>query len=155
MVRRDGKYRRWVVCCAALQAAAFVPLLVGALLGAIPVVLVFTVATVYWAAGMASGAAWNAWVETLVPQRLQARYFARRSLVGQWGVMAGFVRGRRWCCRRLPAVATPCGPSPCCFWWRPWPASFRLISCDGTRAHAPGEPAQPAAAVEAHGLAGP
>ena len=34
-----------------------------------------------------------AWVETLVPQRLQARYFARRSLVGQWGVMAGFVLG--------------------------------------------------------------
>ena len=56
-------------------------------------VLVFAVATIYWAAGMASGAAWNAWVETLVPQRLQARYFARRSLVGQWGVMAGFVLG--------------------------------------------------------------
>ena len=42
---------------------------------------------------MASGAAWNAWVETLVPQRLQARYFARRALVSQWGVMAGFVVG--------------------------------------------------------------
>ena len=93
MVRRDGAYRRWVVCCAAMQAAAFVPLLIGALLGVIPVLLVFAVAAVYWAAGMASGAAWFAWVETLVPQRLQARYFARRSLVGQWGVMAGFVLG--------------------------------------------------------------
>ena len=93
MVRGTGSYRRWVVCCAAIQAAAFVPLLVGALWGFIPVVAVFGLATVYWAGGMASGAAWNAWVETLVPQRLQARYFARRALVSQWGVMAGFVVG--------------------------------------------------------------
>jgi MFS family permease len=93
MVRRHRSYRRWVVCCAAIQAAAFVPLLCGAMWGFIPVMAVFGLATVYWAGGMASGAAWNAWVETLVPQRLQARYFARRALVSQWGVMAGFVAG--------------------------------------------------------------
>ena len=125
------------------------PLLIGALLGVIPVVLaVFAVAAVYWAAGMASGAAWFAWVETLVPQRLQARYFARRSLVSQWGVMAGFVLGglvlhaaagggdalRAFALLFLVAAA---GPLP-----------LRRPAAAATRAHAPGQPAQPAAAVE-------
>ena len=71
----------------------FAPLLIAAMMGAIPVVWVFALAAVYWAAGMAAAPAWNAWVETLAPQRLHARYFARRTLVSQWGIWAGFVLG--------------------------------------------------------------
>ena len=93
LVPRLGSYRRWVVCCALVQAVVFAPLLAAAVMGAIPVAWVFALAAVYWAAGMASGPAWNAWVETLAPQRLHARYFARRTLVSQWGVAAGFVLG--------------------------------------------------------------
>ena len=130
MVRQQGAYRRWVVCCAAIQAVAFVPLLVGAMWGFIPVVAVFGLATVYWAGGMASGAAWNAWVETLVPQRLQARYFARRALVSQWGVMAGFVVGGL-VLHAAGKGAARCGPLPCSFWWRPPPASSPPPCCGG------------------------
>jgi MFS family permease len=43
--------------------------------------------------GMAGGPAWNAWVGTLVPQRIRARYFAGRSRVGQAGLMLGFAAG--------------------------------------------------------------
>jgi MFS family permease len=93
VVQRLGAYRRWVVCCAAIQAAVFLPLLIAALLGAIAVPLVFLLAAVYWGAGMASGSAWNAWMETLVPGRLRVRYFARRTRISQWGVLAGFVAG--------------------------------------------------------------
>jgi MFS family permease len=92
-VRRLGSYRRWVVLCALLQAASFVPLLAAALLGAMPLMLVFALVSLYWGAGLAAGPAWNAWVDTLVPQRLRARYFARRTRVGQWGLLAGFVVG--------------------------------------------------------------
>ena len=93
VVQRLGAYRRWVVCCAAIQACVFLPLLIAALLGTIAVPLVFMLAAIYWGAGMASGSAWNAWMETLVPERLRVRYFARRSRISQWGLLAGFVAG--------------------------------------------------------------
>ncbi len=45
----------------------------------------------YWGAGLATGGAWNAWIETIVPARLRARYFARRTRFAQLGVLTGFV----------------------------------------------------------------
>jgi hypothetical protein len=93
MVQWCQSYRRWVVFTATVQAAAFVPLAAAGIVGAMPLTLVFLSAALYWGAGMASGAPWNAWMETLVPERLRARYFARRTLIGQWGVSAGFVVG--------------------------------------------------------------
>ncbi len=92
-VRRLRSYRRWVLVCAAVQAASFVPLAVAALTGRMSVLLVFTVASVYWAAALGTAPAWNAWVETLVPQGLRARFFARRTRVSQVGLLAGFVLG--------------------------------------------------------------
>ena len=78
MVRGLGSYRRWVVCCAAIQAAAFVPLLLGAV-GLHPRGGRVRPGDRLLGGRHGLGAAWNAWVETLVPQRLQARYFARRA----------------------------------------------------------------------------
>ena len=92
-VSRCRSYRRWVVFCVAAQAATFVPLAMAAARGALPLLMVFAIVSVYWAAGMASGPPWNVWMETLVHQRVRLRYFAWRTRVGQWGIVAGFLLG--------------------------------------------------------------
>lgn len=93
MIGRWRSYRRWVVVCAALQAAIFLPLVVLALKGAAPVLLVFALASLYWATGFAGGPAWNTWVAALIPGRIRPQYLARRSRLAQAGVLAGLLGG--------------------------------------------------------------
>jgi MFS family permease len=78
-VRRLRSNGRWCILTAALQAAAFVPLIVAALAGSVPTVLLFAIVAVYWGAGFAAGPSWTTWIETLVPRRISSHYFARRS----------------------------------------------------------------------------
>jgi MFS family permease len=78
-VRRVGSYRRWVVTCARLQAACFAPLVAAALGAPLGVVGLFAVMSAYWGFSLSTGPAWNAWVGTLVPPELRARFFAGRS----------------------------------------------------------------------------
>lgn len=92
-VRWCGSLRRWVVLCAILQAVSFVPLAIAAILGSIPVVALFAVAAIYWGAGLGTGAAWNAWVEMLVPGRVRPKFFAWRTRLAQLGVLAGLIGG--------------------------------------------------------------
>lgn len=92
-VRRLQSYRLWTILCAFVQAVAFLPLVAAAALGAMPVAVIFAIASVYWAAGMATGPTWNAWVETLVPKEIRAKYFARRTRLSQIGLLAGFILG--------------------------------------------------------------
>lgn len=92
-VRRLGSYRRAVVACAALQAASFVPLVVLGLRGR-PSLFWMGVATVaYWAFGMATGPAWNAWITSLVPADVRARFFAHRSRIAQASLLAALLVG--------------------------------------------------------------
>ncbi len=93
MVRRMRSHRRWVVLCASLQAASFVPLLAAALGSGIPTAALFLVASLYWGTGMATGPAWNTWVGTIVPPRVRAPYFARRTRITQIGVLGGLLLG--------------------------------------------------------------
>ena len=93
LLERFASYRRWVVFCALVQAGAFVPLVVAAMLGAMPLAAVYLTIAVYWAAGMAGGAAWSTWVDTLVPRSIHANYFARRNRAGQIGMVVGFAAG--------------------------------------------------------------
>ena len=93
LLEQVGSYRRWVVFCALVQAGAFVPLVIAALLGAMPLAAVYLIIAVYWAAGMAGGAAWSTWVDTLVPRSIHANYFARRNRAGQIGMVVGFAAG--------------------------------------------------------------
>ncbi|MFT5327635.1 MAG: MFS family permease [Planctomycetaceae bacterium] len=88
-----GSLRRWVVLCAILQAISFVPLAFAAAVGSIPVVALFAVAAIYWGAGLGTGAAWNAWVETLVPAQIRPKFFACRTRLAQLGVLAGLIGG--------------------------------------------------------------
>jgi len=92
-IARLGSNRRWVVGCASVQALSFLPLLVTALVGHISTALLFLLAAVYWGSGMASSPAWTHWIDTLMPQRIRARYMGRRSRFGQAGILAGFAGG--------------------------------------------------------------
>jgi MFS family permease len=88
-----GSRRRWTVLCAVTQAGSFIPLIAGALAGGMPAWSLFACASVYWGAGMATGPAWNAWVEWLVPAAVRTRFFARRSSAVHLGVVSGLVAG--------------------------------------------------------------
>ena len=90
-VRRLGSHRRWVVACSLCQAACFAPLCAAAWIGSIPMGALFAVASIYWGSGLGTNPAWNTWVGTIVPMRLRARYFARRTRFSQLGVVAGFI----------------------------------------------------------------
>lgn len=90
-VRRLGSHKRWVLAAVALQACSFLPLAIGAALGAMPLWAVFTAATMYWAGGLAGGAAWSTWIGTLIPNRCRSRFFGRRQRVLQAGMLAGFL----------------------------------------------------------------
>jgi MFS family permease len=90
-VRLLGSHRRWVVICALCQAACFAPLCAAAWIGSIPIGVLFAVAAVYLGSGLGTSPAWNTWVGTIVPMRLRARYFARRTRLSQIGTLAGFV----------------------------------------------------------------
>jgi MFS family permease len=91
-VDRLRSRRTWASACAYTQTLTFLPLLAAALLGA-PSVVVYLAAGVYWGAGMGAGPAWNPWMDQLVPKRIRARFFSRRSRATQVGVMAGLFLG--------------------------------------------------------------
>jgi MFS family permease len=86
-------YRRWVVASAAVQAASLAVLVIMALQQQLTTALLFGVATLYWAGGLAANPAWNAWVEHLVPRPIRPTFFAKRSRVCQACVFAGIVTG--------------------------------------------------------------
>jgi MFS family permease len=90
-VRWLGSTRRWVVGCAFAQSLSFAPLIVGAATGELPAWGLFAAVALYWGSGMATGPAWSAWITTIVPPRLRAHYFARRSRRAQFGVVGGLV----------------------------------------------------------------
>jgi MFS family permease len=92
-VRRLGSYRRWVVLCARLQALSFVPLIVGAALGKIGLPWLGVATVAYWAFGMSTSPAWNAWVTSLVPLEIRARFFARRARAAQGALLGGLMVG--------------------------------------------------------------
>jgi len=88
-----GCYRRFVVAAALVQSSSVLMLMVLALSGGVQAWMVFVPATLYWAAGLATGPAWNLWAEKLVPQRIRSGFFARRSRMCHVGVLLGLVSG--------------------------------------------------------------
>lgn len=90
-VRRLRSHKRWVLAAVGLQACSFVPLAIGAARGAMPLWAVFTAAMMYWAGGLAGGAAWTTWIGTLIPNRCRSRFFGRRQRVLQAGTLVGFL----------------------------------------------------------------
>jgi len=103
---RFGSLKRWVIFCATLQALVFVPMALGAWSGGLSLLALFTLASAYWAFGLGTGPAWNAWVGGLVPASVKAGFFANRTRASQIGTFAGLaVAGvlLRWGDQWLPA----------------------------------------------------
>jgi MFS family permease len=92
-LNRLGSHRRFVVTTASLQATSMLVLVVMALIPNVPAWAIFVPATLYWAAGLSTGPAWNTWVEQLVPQQIRSGFFARRSRMCHIGVLLGLVSG--------------------------------------------------------------
>ncbi|MCA9297018.1 MAG: hypothetical protein KC983_10885 [Phycisphaerales bacterium] len=92
-VSRLGSLRIWVVLCAVVQACAMLAYAGIALSDRVPAPMLFLVTTIYWAAGLATGPAWNTWVGTLVPPKVRAHFFARRSRLAHFAVFCGLVAG--------------------------------------------------------------
>jgi MFS family permease len=88
-----GSNRRWVIASVSVQAASFLPLVAAALWGHMSVIGVFAAVSLYWAGGLAAGPAWNTWMETVVPFRVRAPFFAMRTRLGQLGTAVGFLGG--------------------------------------------------------------
>lgn len=93
VLQQVQSYRRFVVGTAVLQAASMVVLMIMALVPELPAWAVFVPATLYWAAGLATGPAWNTWVEQIVPREIRSGFFAHRSRLSHVGVLLGLVSG--------------------------------------------------------------
>lgn len=88
-IRRCGSLRTWIASNAGIQALSLLPLVVMAQVETVPVWAIFTLASIYWAGGLATAPAWNTWVTTLVPRPMRARFFAMRSRLAQVGLIVG------------------------------------------------------------------
>lgn len=90
---RGFSQKWWVVLAAGLQSLAFIPLIWVAYLGSVSGPVLLAIASFYWAAGLASGPAWNGWIERVIPKQMRANYFAKRTRATQLATMLGFVTG--------------------------------------------------------------
>lgn len=90
-VRILKSHKRWVVICAALQALCFIPLIVAAAACQMTESAVLVVASIYWAASLGTGPAWNTWQGTIIPREIRARFFAKRSRIAQAATLVGFL----------------------------------------------------------------
>ena len=92
-IRRFGSHKQWVVCCATIQAMTFLPLILAAYWGHVGGAALLWIVAVYWAAGLATGPAWNTWIGTIVPRPLRAGFFASRTRASQAAIFLGFLLG--------------------------------------------------------------
>lgn len=95
-VARLGSHKRWVVACASCQAASLLLAPLALSVRGTPALaagFVFLAATLYWACGLATGPAWNTWMEAVIPRRVRTRFFAARVRLSQLCLLVGFVGG--------------------------------------------------------------
>lgn len=89
-LQRLGSVRTWSVTMASLQGLCLLALSLGALFASLPLWVIFGLVSLYWAAGWSVGPAWNTWMDSVIPGRLRARFFARRNafcMLVQWSTM--------------------------------------------------------------------
>ncbi|NBQ16659.1 MAG: MFS transporter, partial [Proteobacteria bacterium] len=92
-IERIGSPRRWIMLCATIQVLGFVPMVIAALMGAMPTWMLFAVSSVYWAVNLGAAPAWNTWVGALFPRRIRVRYFGWRSRIYQVSIMGALLVG--------------------------------------------------------------
>lgn len=82
---------RWIRGCAILQVLSFVPMIVGALIGALPMWVLFLVAGVYWTSALGAAGVWNTWIGLCFPAKIRPRYFGIRSRLCQGTILLGLL----------------------------------------------------------------
>ncbi|MFN9124898.1 MAG: hypothetical protein ACK5WD_03615 [bacterium] len=82
---------RWIQTCAILQVASFIPMIVGAIFGVLPMWVLFIVAGIYWTAALGAGGVWNTWVGLCFPSSIRPRYFGIRSRLCQATLLAALI----------------------------------------------------------------
>lgn len=92
-VERIGSPRRWIMLCATIQFLSFGPMVVAAMLGAMPTWMLFAVASLYWAVNLGAAPAWNTWIGALFPRRIRSHYFGWRSRVYQSAILGALIVG--------------------------------------------------------------
>jgi MFS family permease len=90
-IARVKSLRGWVAWCMALQAVAFVPLVVMSLMGSHSTPLVFGAVSLYWAAGNCAAAGWMPWMARVVPARVRGKFFGRRQGLVQAAMLTGLI----------------------------------------------------------------
>ncbi|MDZ4660565.1 MAG: MFS transporter [Pseudomonadota bacterium] len=78
-VKSLRSYRIWVCVCTGIQSLSLLFFSYLALGPSQSKVTIFIAALFYWSSSMAAGPAWSAWMGSLIPKRLQIKYFAKRS----------------------------------------------------------------------------
>jgi hypothetical protein len=82
-VRQVRSYRIWTIATAATQGLSLLALAILTWFELTTFSSLLAVATIYWASGLATGPAWNTWIEFVVPPRIRARYFSVRMRICQ------------------------------------------------------------------------
>ena len=91
LAQRVKSPSRWIQTCAILQVASFIPMIVGALIGVLPMWILFLAAGIYWTAALGAGGVWNTWVGLCFPATIRARYFGIRSRLCQATLLAALI----------------------------------------------------------------
>ncbi len=94
---RVGSIRRVTVALVTIQSIALLALAAIALTAsrgdtkAVPAPFLFTLAGLYWTAGLAAGPVWNVWATSIYPRAIRARYFGSRTRLQHLGTITGLV----------------------------------------------------------------
>jgi MFS family permease len=96
MMRRMKSMKQWVVLTSFAQAVVLFLLSLQAYFELLSLNLIFLLASLYWATGMANGPAWNAWMGTIIPVKIRTPFFATRNVISQGAVLAGILLGGWW-----------------------------------------------------------
>jgi len=78
-----GSYRSWAVFTAGLQAASLLSMAILCWANLATFWTLLPVTILYWGGGMASGPAWNSWMEFLIPPRIRTKYLSTRMRICQ------------------------------------------------------------------------
>jgi MFS family permease len=90
---RFKSHKNWVLIFTSLQGLSLLPLAFFAASGGASLPLMFLCAVIYSSTGMAASPAWNTWITSLVPGKMQPLFFARRTRQLQISSLLGFMLG--------------------------------------------------------------
>lgn len=85
--------KKWVVWSAGFQAVSLLGLVLASMLPEPPLVLVFSLATLYFAGGFMVAPAWNFWMGSLIEGSEVSSFFAQRLRLTQLGLFLGLLFG--------------------------------------------------------------